>query len=74
MFVDVSCKKCGQRKRLDVGAARRGQPPEEFVRLLLDRWSHQPSFGCFGGHFELVPPVPRFWEVHWDTLDESPTR
>lgn len=71
MFVDVSCKKCGQRKRLEVGAVPVGQPLEEFVRLMVDRLSHQPSFGCFGGHFELAPPLPRFWEVHWDTLAEA---
>jgi len=31
--------------------------------------THQPSFGCFGGHFELSPPLPSFWQIHWDTLD-----
>jgi hypothetical protein len=38
---------------------------------MLDRLSHQPSFDCFGGHFELAPPVPGFWDVHWGTLAES---
>jgi len=71
MFVDVSCKKCGHRKRLDMGGPAAGQPLEEYLRLVMDRLSHQPSFGCFGGHFELAPPVPRFWDVHWDTLGES---
>ena len=70
MFVDVSCKKCGTRKRLDVGAPAAGQPLEEYVRLVVDRLSHQPSFGCFGGHFELAPPLPNFWEVHWSTLGQ----
>jgi len=23
-----------------------------------------------GGHFELAPPLPNFWEVHWSTLGE----
>jgi len=27
----------------------------------------RPSFECFGGHLELAPPVPRFWEIDWDT-------
>ncbi|MBP1684774.1 MAG: hypothetical protein H6Q33_917 [Deltaproteobacteria bacterium] len=71
MFVDVSCKKCGQRKRLDVGQPAVGQPLEEYLRFVLDRLSHQPSFGCFGGHFELSPPVPNFWNVHWDTLGDA---
>jgi len=70
MFVDVSCKKCGTRKRLDLGAPAAGQAIEEYIRLLVDRLSHQPSFGCFGNHFELAPPVPGFWEVHWETLGE----
>ena len=71
MFVDVSCKKCGARQRLDVGQPRPDQPLEEHLRLLLDRLSHQPSFGCFGGHFELAPPVPGFWNIHWDTLADT---
>jgi len=70
MFVDVSCRKCGSHKRLDVGEPD-GQTLEEYLRLVLDRLSHQPSFGCFGGHFELAPPVPRFWDVHWDTLGDT---
>jgi hypothetical protein len=71
MFVDVSCKKCGSHKRLDVGGPGAGQTVEEYLRLVMDRWSHQPSFGCFGGHFELAPPVPRFWDVRWDTLGDT---
>lgn len=71
MFVDISCKKCGQRQRVDIGHAHTDQPVQEHVRLVMDRFSHQPSFQCFGGHFELAPPLPRFWEVHWDTLGES---
>ena len=71
MFVDVSCKKCGNRKRLDVGQPQPHQPLQEYLRLVLDRLSHQPSFACFGGHFELAPPVPGFWDVHWDTLAET---
>lgn len=68
MFMDVTCKKCRQRRRLDVGQPAAGQPLEEHLRFVLDRLSHQPSFDCFGGHFELAPPVPSFWDVHWDTL------
>jgi hypothetical protein len=71
MFVDISCKKCGNRTRLDLGGPAAGQAPEEHLRLVMDRLSHQPSFGCFGGHFELTPPLPRFWEIHWDTLGDS---
>jgi len=37
------------------------------LHLVRERLSHQPSFQCFGGHFELAPPLPGFWEVHWDT-------
>jgi hypothetical protein len=70
MKVDVSCKKCGQRKRLEIGAPPAGQAVEEFLRLLHDRLLHRPSFECFGGHFELRPPVPEFWDVHWDTAGE----
>ncbi len=71
MFVDVSCSKCGERKRLPLGPVPEGQSIEDFVRFVSDRLTHQPSFGCFGGHFELSPPVPRFWTVHWETLGES---
>jgi hypothetical protein len=71
LFVDVTCRKCATRTRLDVGQPAAGQSMEEHVRWVMDRWAHQPSFGCFGGHFELAPPVPRFWEVDWTTLGEA---
>lgn len=71
MYVDVSCRKCGARSRLSLGPAPDGVPPEEHLRLVVDRLSHQPSFGCFGGHFELASPLPQFWTIHWDTLGES---
>jgi hypothetical protein len=70
VFVDVFCRKCGRRERVDVGAPR-DQPLAEYVRLLDDRLRHRPSFQCFGGHFELRPPVPEFWEVDWGTLADS---
>jgi hypothetical protein len=70
MFVDVCCKKCGQVKRLDVGSPAPGQSLEEYLHLLNERLSHRPSFECFGGHFELRPPVPGFWEVRWETIGE----
>jgi hypothetical protein len=70
MKIDVSCKKCGERKRLDIGSPAPGQPLEEYLRLLHDRLLHRPSFECFGGHFELEPAMPRFWEVHWDTVGD----
>ena len=66
MRVDVSCRKCGGRRRLELGEPA-GQPVEEFLRLVVERLTHQPSFECFGGHLELAPPLPRFWEIHWDT-------
>ena len=44
-----------------------GRPVEEFLHLVKERLAHQPSFQCFGGHFEVAPPVPRFWDVDWDT-------
>ena len=71
MFVDISCKKCGQRQRLDIGEPAADQDMEEHLRLLTDRLSHQPTFECFGGHIEFSPPLPRFWQLHWDTLAEA---
>jgi hypothetical protein len=68
--VDVSCRKCGGRRRLDVGAPAAGQLVEEWVHLVQERLTHRPSFECFGGHVELRPPVPAFWDVHWDTLGD----
>lgn len=70
MYVEVSCKTCGQRQRLDIGAPAQGSV-EDYLHLLSERCSHQPSFACFGGHFEFAPPLPRFWEIHWDTLAEE---
>lgn len=71
MFVDVSCKKCGARRRLDIGQPNAEQAVEEYIRLLIDRLSHQPTFECFGGHFEFAPPLPGFWAVDWNTLGEA---
>jgi len=70
MHVEVSCKKCGRRQHLDIGAPAQGSV-EEYLHLLSERLSHKPSFECFGGHFEFAPPLPRFWEIHWDTLGEE---
>ena len=69
MRVDVTCKKCGQRKRIDIGNPGT-QPVAEYVLLLNDRLIHRPSFECFGGHLEVAAPVPEFWEVHWETLGD----
>ena len=69
MFVDVRCKKCGQHKRIDVGEPA-GQPLKEYLHLLDERLRHRPSFECFGGHLELSPPVPDFWEIDWDSVGE----
>ena len=66
MRVDVRCRKCGQHRRLELGDPA-GRPLEEVLHLVKERLSHQPSFECFGGHFELAPPVPGFWDVDWAT-------
>jgi hypothetical protein len=71
MKVDVRCKKCGQAKRLDIGGPAVGQELAEYIRLLHDRLTHRPSFQCFGGHFELKPPLPEFWEVDWASVGET---
>ena len=71
MKIDVSCKKCGQSKRLDIGKPAAGQALADYLRLLHDRLTHRPSFECFGGHFELEPPMPRFWDVAWDSVGED---
>lgn len=70
MRVDVACRKCGQTRRLDVGAPPPGQALADWTHLLRERLLHRPSFECFGGHLELRPPVPDFWDVRWDTLGE----
>jgi hypothetical protein len=64
--VDVSCRKCGQRRRLDLGEPSDGAV-DDFLHLVVERLSHQPSFECFGGHLEVSPPLPRFWSIHWET-------
>jgi hypothetical protein len=69
LHVDVSCKKCGSRRRLELGDPG-ANPVEELVHYVAERLSHKPSFECFGGHLELRPPVPEFWEIHWETLGE----
>lgn len=66
MHVDVSCRKCGQRRRLDVGEPA-DRTREEHLHFVVERLSHRPSFECFGGHLELAPPLPGFWEIHWET-------
>jgi len=68
--VDVVCRKCGSRKRLDVGAPADGQAIEDYVHLIQERLTHRPSLECFGGHMELRPPVPEFWDVRWETLGD----
>jgi len=70
MRVDVRCRKCGAEKRVDVGVPADGQGLEEYVHLLDERLRHRPSFECFGGHIELRPPVPEFWDVRWETLGD----
>lgn len=70
MYVDVSCRKCGQQKRMDIGAPR-NDALEDHLHYLKERLTHQPSFQCFGGHFELSAPLPNFWDIHWETLGET---
>jgi len=67
--VDVSCKKCGERRQVDLGTPANGDLAEH-RRLVTERLSHQASFQCFGGHFELRPALPDFWEIHWETITE----
>ena len=62
----MTCRKRGERRRLEIGEPG-DRSLAEFKHLLVERLSHQPSFECFGGHLELVPPLPRFWDIHWDT-------
>ena len=71
MKIDITCKKCGETKRMDIGQPKPGVDREEHLRLLHDRLLHRPSFECFGGHMELRPPVPEFWDVHWDSVGEE---
>jgi len=66
--VEIGCRKCGRRQRVDLGEPA-GQPREEFLHLVVEKLSHRPSFECFGGHLELRPPLPEFWEIHWETLE-----
>jgi hypothetical protein len=70
MRVDVSCRRCGRRERIDVGSPAPGQPLAEYLHLVDERLRHRPSFECFGGHLELRAPVPEFWDVHWDTAGD----
>lgn len=70
MWVDVSCTKCGQTTRLDIGEPAPDQSLDEHLHLLRERLTHRPSFQCFGGHFETRPPVPAFWQVDWSSVRE----
>ena len=70
MKVDVHCKKCGQSKRMEMGSPATGQALEDYMHLLAERLRHRPSFDCFGGHFELKPPVPEFWDISWETVGD----
>ena len=63
---------------MDIGTPKANQSSqpsedelEEYLHLLRERLSHQPSFECFGGHFEFAPPLSGFWEIHWDTLGDE---
>ncbi len=67
MDVEISCKKCGGRRRVELGDPG-DRSVEEFLHLVAERLAHKPSFECFGGHLELAPPLPAFWVIHWETL------
>lgn len=71
MKVDVHCKACGQDARLDVGAPMAGQSVEDHLHFVRERLLHRPSFECFGGHMELRPPLPDYWEIDWTTLGDA---
>jgi hypothetical protein len=70
VHIDVQCRKCGGSCRLDVGNPSPGQSIEEHLHLVRERLEHKPSFSCFGGHTELRPPVPEFWDMRWETLGD----
>ncbi len=70
MTIEITCRKCGERKRMPIGEPASGTSVEDHLHLLRERLTHRPSFECFGGHLELRPPLPDFWEVHWDTVEE----
>ena len=70
VHVDVHCRRCRSSHRLDVGSPSPGQSLEEYLHLVRERLEHKPSFSCFGGHTELRPPVPEFWDVRWETLGD----
>lgn len=68
--MDVACRQCGTRQRLEIGAPAQGQTLDEYVHLVSERLCHRPSFECFGGHMELRPPIPDFWTIDWSTLGD----
>jgi hypothetical protein len=70
MRVDVHCRKCGGTQRIDLGQPAAGQTADEYLHLVRERLTHRPSFSCFGGHTELRPPVPGFWEIRWETVGD----
>jgi len=70
MRVDVSCKRCRRRSRVDIGTPPPDQTTAEYLHLLEERLRHRPSFECFGGHTELRRPVPEVWDVHWETVGD----
>lgn len=71
MKVDVRCRVCGQRTRLDVGSPAPGSTPGEHLHLVQERLTHRPSFECFGGHLELRAPLPECWEVDWASAGDA---
>jgi hypothetical protein len=70
MRVDVHCHKCGGTQRIDLGQPAAGQTADEYLHLVRERLTHRPSFSCFGGHTELRPPVPGFWEIRRETVGD----
>ena len=61
MKVDVHCKSCGQRARLDVGAPAAGQPLDEYLHLVREErrqcaWQATEAFKIPGGRLLHVVP------------------
>lgn len=62
MLVKVSCKKCGESAKLDVGDMSKGD-----VEALLTK---QKTFNCFGNHVELCSPI-NYWTIDWNETESG---
>lgn len=61
-LVSFYCKKCGGTYKLDIGDASR----EKIEASLRKR----DSFECPGHHVELTSPL-NYWEIDWNSLEET---